>query len=390
MQIFKNEKFQSNKNISPCDETSPRFSLFKKGKLIYVDTTLNGSRVRFSTKKIFNDDNLAYVKKNILSYINHFKNKNIKNRNEPKFSVINVLDRFLQSKQYLKLNTKISYKSFCNLMLDFCSKEKISDFRKIDKEKIINFHNFALNKTNNKKTFQAYLKRLKNLLNFACDEEILLNNPYVRVKMSGVDLVDNEAKPFSLDEVKILLNNCEENELKIYLQIAFFTGARTGEILGLRVSDLDFVNKKIKIQRTLILANNTFTTPKTQHSLRVIDMIGPVKKILQEFTKDKNKDSLIFTQKYDYYRLKFKELLQKLNLEQRHLYNTRHSFASIMLQQGEEHLWIAKMLGHKNLNITYEIYAKFIINFNKPRATFLKDLNDEKTFFLNQKTIGQN
>jgi len=50
----------------------------------------------------------------------------------------------------------------------------------------------------------------------------------------------------------------------------------------------------------------------------------------------------------------------------------RHTFASQMLSDGEDILWVSKMLGHKNGTITLEIYAKCIENKEIERASFLK------------------
>ena len=41
--------------------------------------------------------------------------------------------------------------------------------------------------------------------------------------------------------------------------------------------------------------------------------------------------------------------LQKAKLRKRTMYQTRHTFASLMLCHGEDPLWIARMLGHSTL-----------------------------------------
>lgn len=51
----------------------------------------------------------------------------------------------------------------------------------------------------------------------------------------------------------------------------------------------------------------------------------------------------------------------------------RHTFASMMISSGEDILWVSKMLGHKNSNITLSTYAKYIKNDKKKRGSFLLD-----------------
>lgn len=75
------------------------------------------------------------------------------------------------------------------------------------------------------------------------------------------------------------------------------------------------------------------------------------------------------------YRLRkdFKDLQKRLNIQPlRRLYDTRHSFASVMLSKGEEPMWISRvMLGHSSLNQTFSTYAKYLPKSVKERATFL-------------------
>ncbi len=57
------------------------------------------------------------------------------------------------------------------------------------------------------------------------------------------------------------------------------------------------------------------------------------------------------------------------------LYNTRHTFATLMLTNGEDILWVSQMLGHANISTTMKYYIKYVEDKGKKRATFL----DEKT-----------
>ena len=177
-------------------------------------------------------------------------------------------------------------------------------------------------------------------------------------------------------------------DLLTYLYIAFLTGARTGEILALEWEDIDFENEKIAITKSLNDMGE-LTTPKTKSSVRHIDMLPPLKEYLLKLNsactgkselahkeRESGAVSPIITAKRKDLRAEFYALLDSLGLKRRVLYNTRHSFASIMLSQGEEPLWVAAMLGHKNLNITYSHYAKFIPQKSRARAVFLQGVLD--------------
>jgi integrase len=64
--------------------------------------------------------------------------------------------------------------------------------------------------------------------------------------------------------------------------------------------------------------------------------------------------------------------LQKCDLEYRPIYHTRHTFATVMLENGEDILWVSNMLGHTDSTMTLSRYARYIKCEDKKRATFLE------------------
>lgn len=67
------------------------------------------------------------------------------------------------------------------------------------------------------------------------------------------------------------------------------------------------------------------------------------------------------------------------NLEYRPIYHTRHTFATIMLENGEDILWVSNMLGHANSTMTLTRYARYIKRDGKREATFLEnEINTKK------------
>ena len=187
-----------------------------------------------------------------------------------------------------------------------------------------------------------------------------------------------KVKAFSENEVRLLLNSCKNQVLRNYLQIAFFTGCRTGEILALKWSDVDFKAGKISISKTINYYGTTL--PKTRSSIRDIDILPLVKEALKRQKQLSGKNEYIFCSKDNYIRFhdklqkEWKLLLQNVGLEYRTLYHTRHTFASIMLSHSENLLWVSKrMLGHTNANMTLKIYAHYVETQRQEHGMFLKD-----------------
>jgi integrase len=65
--------------------------------------------------------------------------------------------------------------------------------------------------------------------------------------------------------------------------------------------------------------------------------------------------------------------LKNLGITYRNLYQMRHTFASLMISNGEDILWVSNMLGHKHSSMTLDMYARYIRQKNRKRATFLQE-----------------
>ncbi|GAA7155717.1 hypothetical protein BD0047_09750 [Helicobacter pylori] len=201
-------------------------------------------------------------------------------------------------------------------------------------------------------------------------------SPYFAITLKNA----KEAKaiePFSLEEVKTILENAPSLRLKAFLMVAFFTGLRTGEQLALMWEDIDFNEKTITINKSLNELGQ-ITSPKNKPSVREVDLLEPVGKILKELQESEpaNKKFVFIDmlKRSSVFQRHFKKLLKALNLKDRKLYTTRHTFASLMLNQGEEAMWVSKTLGHKDLNTTYKTYSHYIPKQDKERAKFIKGI----------------
>ncbi len=184
-----------------------------------------------------------------------------------------------------------------------------------------------------------------------------------------------EVKPFSFDEIDLILKNMENTTIKNLLGVMFFTGARVGEAIGLKWEDIDFENYEISINRTI--THGFIQTPKTKSSLRVIDMLSQAVKFLRDQQFKTGLGEYVFTKDRKHFRgspiLKpyWEKALKKSNIEYRNIYQTRHTFASNMLSNGEDIMWVSKMLGHKSANVTLDKYGRYIKRKRERKFTFL-------------------
>jgi len=65
----------------------------------------------------------------------------------------------------------------------------------------------------------------------------------------------------------------------------------------------------------------------------------------------------------------WKPALKKAGLEPPSLYQTRHTFATLMLDAGEHPGWVQKMMGHETLQMIYENYYNYIKNYARDEGS---------------------
>jgi len=218
---------------------------------------------------------------------------------------------------------------------------------------------------------------LNGILSDALDNDLISKNPVSATKTIPLD--DSEIYPFSMSEIALILEN-SEGQSRNFFALGFMSGMRSGEMIGLKWSDIDFFKSEINIVRTRRAGIEN--KPKTKSSRRTIDILDSLKPYLQnqyELTGDKN--SYVFLNKEDkpFYDIKnirdydWKKTIESCGIEYRTIYQTRHSFATMMLSNGEDILWVSHTLGHKNSSITLEIYARYIKSKERKRGSFLED-----------------
>ncbi|ANT42690.1 site-specific integrase [Helicobacter pylori] len=369
-------------------------TIYLRGNAIYLNYIKNGKHHRESLSKLIkslnleNNQALEYLDGLSLEKILKMKKGALKPNKEPEQESLKTAkkikkDTNIKQAKESFFNQKIGLKEESlrfmrlrfNTILKLMNIKESSKVAKITKESVTNYHNNAFKKYK-KNTLVSLNSLLKSFLEFCEQEGYTDKTPYFKITMKNAK-EGEKIDPFSLNEIKAILQSTPDLRLKAFLTTAFFTGLRTGEQLALFWSDIDFENKKININKSLNISG-VITSPKNKPSIREVDLLEPVEKILKELkaTEPANKKMIFLSvpkRTQDFQRM-FKKLLKALNLKERKLYATRHTFASLMLSQGEEAMWISQTLGHKDLNTTYKTYSHYIPQQEKERAKFLKGI----------------
>ena len=239
-------------------------------------------------------------------------------------------------------------------------------------------------------------RRIKNvrgvingILHDALVDELIKKNPVTVTKVVKLD--DPEIHPFSMSEISLILEN-SEGQSRNFFALGFMSGMRSGEMIGLKWSDIDFLKSEINIVRTRKMGVEN--TPKTKSSIRTIEILDSLMPFLQEqYEITGMYNSYVFLNQdnepyHDIRRIRdnvWKKTLEICDLNYRPIYQTRHSFATMMLENGEDILWVSHTLGHKDSSITLKVYARYIKSKKRVRATFLNEefsLKDSKKLIV--------
>lgn len=333
-------------------------NIYTRNDTIYIDARIESiGRVRFSTKLKNTQENLARVllesKERIYAFLRHEEKPKAE-----RITIESIGNQFISEEcNHLKTQTLIKYKSNLNdLIATFGTK----DVRLITQKEL---------NTYARSDVPSYKVMLLNrIIRYMKDLNITTLRP-VRTQANVAIKEDSNILPLNLRETQEVIANAP-SEIKPFLIIAIFTGMRTGELLALTLKDCDFTHQKIYVGKSRE-QNGNITSTKTKQS-RYIDMLDIVKTTLLQLKREKNlkESDVLFTLDSKALREKWYQLLQNVGLEKRALYQTRHTFATLMLTQKEEVLWISSMLGHKSLATTFNHYVKYIPSDTK-RAGFV-------------------
>jgi len=173
--------------------------------------------------------------------------------------------------------------------------------------------------------------------------------------------------PLSPDEVRKVLESVHPHYKGVFTT-AFFTGMRFGEMAALKKNSVDLERGTVRIWETLVYGVEG--RPKTKKSNREIDLLPPVIDALRwQIRKMDGKSQYVFLDRSgkpltpDHVRnVIWKPALKKAEIEYRPLIQTRHTFATMMIDAGEDIGWVQRMLGHSSLQMIYTKYYSWMKN----------------------------
>ena len=138
------------------------------------------------------------------------------------------------------------------------------------------------------KTYERMIQnQLNALFNHAQKIYNLKENPCKKVKRMGKSDAD-KLEFWTKEEYECFITVIDpESEDYLIFEILFWTGIREGELLALSLSDFDMSGNRLHINKTYnrIQKRDVIDTPKTENSVRTIDIPNFLKEEVQEYVK---------------------------------------------------------------------------------------------------------
>jgi integrase len=231
------------------------------------------------------------------------------------------------------------------------------------------------------------LSFLRNCLDWCVSKGYTDHNPYIRLKRKKSNT--KAAKPFTKQEINSIIlafrtdqfcpksSSYKHSYYADYVEFLFLTGCRPAEAIGLQRKHIDLERNEVVICSVLARGDNGETSSNKRvrketktGNIRYLTMTDRLRQIMESRCADLQPDCLVFRSPKglaindnNFARRQWKPVLEGLGIEYRKPYTTRHTMASIAIEQGIPLTGVAYLLGHKDTTMVMRTYGHMI---NRP------------------------
>jgi integrase len=179
------------------------------------------------------------------------------------------------------------------------------------------------------------------------------------------------------DELNLILNDVRGTRLYIPTLLAAFLGLRRSEIGAVLWSDVDMINKKIKLSKAKVLNDKNeyiVKQPKSNAGYRTLD----IPKILYDALKDiEIKEGNVSVCKPQTITNKFKRVVKRLGMPDVRFHDLRHYYASVMLALNIPDKYAMKRMGQSSNSTLKNVYQHIMKDKDKETTDKINDYFDD-------------
>ena len=278
-------------------------------------------------------------------------------------------------------------------------------------------------------TIRNVMAPVRGMFFQAIEEGCAHLNPASRIGKLNKRAKDEPRKkinPLTREEIQTMLQTASERTPHYYplFLCAARTGIREGELVSLKGIDLDFNDRFIHVQRNLSRGKISVTKNGKD---RKVDMSAQLAEVLNDMLSKRRAEALrremekpseerrdaasvvnevmedwlfqtlVMTRselakrrrpdaevrggsQLDPSNLRkvFNRLLTDAKLRRVRFHDLRHSFASLLLQNGESPTYVKEQMGHSSINVTVDIYGHLVPGGNRQAVDRLDDIQPKQ------------
>ena len=299
-------------------------------------------------------------------------------------TVLELVQKYISLKTGIRHNTEANY----NFVINILKKEEFGN-RRIDKVKLSDAKGWLIKLQKDGRGYSS-IKTVRGVVRpafqMAADDDLIRKNPFDFQLATVVvnDSVTREAITRKQQRafLEFIKNDAHFSQYYEGIYILFHTGMRISEFVGLTISDIDFVNRKINVDHQLQRTRSmkyVIEKTKTTGGVRQIPMTDDVyqcfktilanrkapkiEPMIDGYTGflylDKNNNPLValhWEKYFQHIREKYNSIY-KVQLPKITPHVCRHTFCSNMAKSGMNPKTLQYIMGHSDIGVTLNTYT---------------------------------